>query len=375
MKNIIAHAALVASSILVLAGCGGGSNSPSLPRALGASSAAIPSVTFLGYTPAAIATAYHLPPSTSTTLVAVVVAYDYKSAASDLAAYRATYSPTLCSTVCVRKVGQTGGAVPHSHRADWGLDSALMLDAVTATCSTCRLLLVETNSAKQSDLYQGVETARKLHAKYIVAGWGFPESEATDKAFANKGAVVVAAAGDNGGSVRSGGPSQPCTFANVVCVGGTTLSYLAGVYSETLWNNSPFSAGATGSACSKIVPKPSWQTDKGCKMRSAADVSAVADPRTPLVVIYRGKPKLGIGGTQVSAALVAGMMANAGDTTAANAGAKIWSHPTSFTDITSGNNLVRHLGPCASNVAYICSARVGYDGPTGWGSPNGLGAL
>jgi hypothetical protein len=36
--------------------------------------------------------------------------------------------------------------------------------------------------------------------------------------------------------------------------------------------------------------------------------------------------------------------------------------------VTSGSN-----GTCA--VAYYCTAQTGYDGPTGLGTPNGLGAF
>jgi hypothetical protein len=37
-------------------------------------------------------------------------------------------------------------------------------------------------------------------------------------------------------------------------------------------------------------------------------------------------------------------------------------------DITSGSN-----GTC--KVPYLCTGEVGYDGPTGWGTPNGLSGL
>ncbi|WP_244207357.1 hypothetical protein [Streptomyces swartbergensis] len=37
-------------------------------------------------------------------------------------------------------------------------------------------------------------------------------------------------------------------------------------------------------------------------------------------------------------------------------------------DVTSNGN-----GTCAPS--YFCTARTGYDGPTGWGTPNGVGAF
>jgi hypothetical protein len=46
--------------------------------------------------------------------------------------------------------------------------------------------------------------------------------------------------------------------------------------------------------------------------------------------------------------------------------------PTGITDITSGNNNPNN-NTCA--VTYVCNAGPGYDGPSGLGTPNGVGAL
>jgi hypothetical protein len=39
-------------------------------------------------------------------------------------------------------------------------------------------------------------------------------------------------------------------------------------------------------------------------------------------------------------------------------------------DVTSGSN-----GPCPGKPAYYCNGEVGYDGPTGLGTPNGTTAF
>jgi hypothetical protein len=51
----------------------------------------------------------------------------------------------------------------------------------------------------------------------------------------------------------------------------------------------------------------------------------------------------------------------------------LWAHggTSAFHDVTEGRN---GFG-CPKAYSYICKARVGYDGPTGWGTPVGLGAL
>jgi len=46
----------------------------------------------------------------------------------------------------------------------------------------------------------------------------------------------------------------------------------------------------------------------------------------------------------------------------------VYSHTTSLRDVTSGSN-----GNCAPS--YLCTATAGYDGPTGLGTPQGVGAL
>ena len=89
-----------------------------------------------------------------------------------------------------------------------------------------------------------------------------------------------------------------------------------------------------------------------------ADVAADADPATG-VAYYIGGWKV-VGGTSIAGPIVAGIFANFG----------IWSvswpyeNPSAFFDVTSGNN-----GACT--VPYMCNGQVGYDGPTGLGTPNG----
>ena len=48
-----------------------------------------------------------------------------------------------------------------------------------------------------------------------------------------------------------------------------------------------------------------------------------------------------------------------------------YGHTANLNDVTSGSN-----GTCkGGKKAYYCNGEVGYDGPTGWGTPNGLGAF
>jgi subtilase family serine protease len=74
------------------------------------------------------------------------------------------------------------------------------------------------------------------------------------------------------------------------------------------------------------------------------------------------------GGTSVAAPLIGGVFANNGGTV--NYASSLYANPGALYDVTSGSN-----GPCPGKPAYYCNGEVGYDGPTGLGTPNGTTAF
>ncbi|HEY9179301.1 MAG TPA: hypothetical protein VIO32_01200, partial [Candidatus Baltobacteraceae bacterium] len=111
--------------------------------------------------------------------------------------------------------------------------------------------------------------------------------------------------------------------------------------------------------------------DSGCTMRSEADIAAVADPQTGVSVYdsYQSGGWQVVGGTSASSPIIASVYALAGNAASITPAQQIWNDAGYSTfDITSGSN-----GSCS--IAYICNAGTGYDGPTGWGTPNGTGAF
>jgi subtilase family serine protease len=125
-----------------------------------------------------------------------------------------------------------------------------------------------------------------------------------------------------------------------------------------------------GSGCSKIYGKPSFQSglNTGCSMRAQADVAADADPHTG-VAIYDTFERSGwlvFGGTSVATPIVTSVFALAGYASTNPAG-NLYSHTSALSDITSGSN-----GMCG---APLCVAGQGWDGPTGLGTPSGVGAF
>jgi subtilase family serine protease len=345
----------------------------------------------IGYSPSEIQSAYHLNPSRgSGQTVAIVDATGDITAASDLAYYRKAAGLPACTigNHCFRILNQYGHRSPlPAENSGWQAEETLDLDAVSAACPKCHIVLIEANSTDSGDLYTAVATAAHIGANVISnsygGGEGYPAAPAD---FNQPGHVIVASAGDSGGGdPYGGGPEMPCAYANVVCVGGTRLTHVGSSWSQRVWNDLASqlcgtTCGGTGSGCSVVVPKPSWQTDDGCAMRSEADVSADASPLTPFAIYstqFRqefGYPWQAFGGTSLAAPLIAGVFGLAENAASRHGAKEIWQAHHLLENVTVGNNIYLPLtGPCASTVHYICYAGKGFNGPTGWGTPKGSG--
>jgi hypothetical protein len=352
-----------------------------------------PDASHAGYGPPDLLSAYKLPQG-HPTRIAIVDAYGYPKASADLAAYRTYYKLGQCTTEngCLVIRNQTGGTSLPTPNVSWSGEQALDLDMASAMCQSCHLLLIEANNNSTANLYTAVSEAVKQGAIVISNSYGVSESakcqgggQASNPTFSTAGHVFVAAAGDEGGGLLDcGGPQQPCSLSTVVCVGGTLLTHAnnARGWNETVWNEladdfCSGSCGGTGSGCSTIVKKPAWQNDSGCKNRSEADTAAEASVLTPVAVYFNGYGGwTAFGGTSASTPIIAGIFGRAGNGATINGAQHVWQNRTHLFDITVGNNLDSPVtGPCASSVRYICVAGAGYDGPTGLGTPNGLGAF
>ncbi len=320
-----------------------------------------------GLGPNDLQNAYALPSATAGAgqTVAIVDANDDPRAEKDLATYRKTFGLSPCTTAnrCFRKVDQSGGTRYPSPDQGWAGEIALDLDMASAICPKCRILLVEANTASFGDLGAGVNTAVHLGAKTISNSYGAPEDAQTAgyaAAYYNHpGVIITASSGDSGYGVQ-----LPAAFKGVIAVGGTALSRAnnARGWTEAAWTNA-------GSGCSQYVSKGAWQLDQGCAQRTVADVSAVADPATGVAVYntYGGYGWAVFGGTSASSPIIASVFALAGNATQVNA-SYVYSHAAALNPVTDGSN-----GTCS--IGYLCNAGPGYNGPAGWGTPNGVGAF
>lgn len=325
-----------------------------------------------GLTPADLKSAYNLDTSKTGGTIAIVDAYNYPNAESDLAAYRSQFGLPACTKAsgCFTVVNQNGAASPLPANApsgdDWTVEAALDLDLASAACPNCKIVLVLANDDQGTGLYVANKGAASISGvKVISNSWGGAEGTndpATYDTYLNHtGISTFVASGDNGYTGTSS--DYPSTSKYVTAVGGTTLTKSAGStrgWTEGAWSDA-------GSSCGKSTPKPTWQSNISttvCKNRAAADVSSVADPNTGLAV-YNAKNGgwIKVGGTSASAPFVASIMAATGNG-AQTSGQFIASKATTLNDVTSGNN-----GNCGTQTL-LCNAAAGWDGPTGYGTPN-----
>lgn len=338
-------------------------------------SCTVPAAT-TGYAPCDLQSAYSLPSTTagSGQTVAVVDAFDDPNAESDLATYRSNFGLPPCTTAngCFRKVSQTGTTSYPGPNTGWATEISLDLDMVSAICPNCHILLVEANSNSSTNLSTAVNEAVTLGANAVSGSFGgaeFSNETAFDSYYNHPGVPIVVSAGDAGYGAR-----YPAASPYVVTAGGTALapsSSLRG-WSETAWGFTGPSIGGTGSGCSTYEPKPSWQMDSGCTTRMEVDVSAVADVNTGVAVYdtYNASGWIVLGGTSAAAPIIASVFALAGGSVGPSPTAYLYSHPGQLWNITNGTN-----GPCPGVPQYFCYAGIGYNGPTGLGTPNGLGAF
>jgi hypothetical protein len=384
-----------------------------------------------GLRPEDLHTVYQLPTqqaeaTSNPQTIAVVDAFDDANAEADLAVYDAEFSLPSCTTAngCFRKVNQSGASTPlpnstEEEERSWAGEIATDVEVAHAVCQDCHILLVEAESAKDSSLEAAERTAERLGATEISNSWGSGEPPSDSSAFNDAGVVITASSGDDGylnwdapKARERGGADYPASSPHVVAVGGTRLSLAStgpdsyGWAGESVWNGS----GAGGSGCSTKFYADVWQRSVadwpgvGCPEdhRAVADVAADADPYTG-VAIYDSTPDPSandesgwgtVGGTSVASPIIAAIYGLVGgahgvaypaETLYANLTSSLGSlhdvssgsngecHKPFHEDGTSGCSQSEEAAGCAHD--FICTASTGYDGPSGVGTPDGIGAF
>ena len=194
------------------------------------------------------------------TTIAIVDAYDDPNIATDLQGFDAAFglpNPTFT------KVNQTGGtnypvSIHPAENQSWDGEISLDVEWAHAIAPMASILLVETNTDNNSDLFAGVAFAAKQPGVVVVsmsfAGSEFSNESQSDKMFTtpanHAGVTFVAGSGDQGAPA-----SYPSTSPNVLSVGGTTLMVdtSGNITSESAWTGS-------GGGISQFEPQPAYQS-------------------------------------------------------------------------------------------------------------------
>jgi hypothetical protein len=323
-----------------------------------------------GLHPSNIRAAYDLPSKgKKNQTVAIVDAYDDPNVEQDLAVYRSAFKLGACTTAngCFRKVDQRGGTRYPAGDPGWGVEISLDVQAVSASCRTCRILLVEADDDSFGAIGAAVNTAVRLGATVVSNSYGADENagmwDYAKRFYTHPDVAIVASSGDYGFTAAS----FPAVLRSTWAVGGTRLKKTkSGSWTEDAWEGA-------GSGCSAYVGKPAVQKDTSCYGRTVSDLSAVADPGNEFSVydtygLDEDNGWISVGGTSLSAPLVAGMIGLAGNATKVASPAYLYTHRTGLRDVRGGSN-----GYCGGD--YLCTAVKGYDAPTGLGSPHGLRSL
>ncbi len=367
------------------------------------------------YTPAQIRAAYGLPavPAAGTQLTAlqsaqlgagqtiyIVDAQHDPNVAAELATFNQKFALPTCTTsaipvgsslplpalpagsgctlsvVYATSAGVMTSSAP-AYDAGWATEIALDVQWSHAIAPLARIILIEAPDSSVGTLSAAVRLANTMGPGIVSMSFGAPEGSwgsQFETAFAGAKMTYVAAAGDAGAAVE-----WPAVSQRVLAVGGTSLTYSgSGTRSETVWSG-------TGGGVSQFTSTPTYQTSAVPGMgnpghRAVTDVSLNADPATGqyVAVIQQGAATaswLSAGGTSVSspewAALIAVANALRAQATLPVLGvphAQLYnsistvpsSYANAFGDVTQGSN-----GTCST-----CSAKTGYDLPTGLGTPN-----
>jgi hypothetical protein len=326
-----------------------------------------------GFTPQELREAYGLPEHGGrNATIAVVDERGDAEAEADLAFYREHFGLPECTAAsgCFRQLNEFGAPRDPTASGSWAGEISLDLDMVTSACPECRIDLYE--AAGTVGLREAIDTAVEEGATAVTNSWnlGFEEGnpanaaaceielcvsqaeeEVVDRSLDHPGVPILFSGGDYGYGVRF-----PADSPYVISVGGTRLLHdpeTSRGWSEEVWSNTAYGRNrkgrGTGSGCSIFEEEPSWQTDTACTDLGGWTVG---------------------GGTSAAAPFVAGVEGLSSGRARELGAQAFWEagEAGSLFDVTTGDD-----GECAppAEDAYWCTAGAGFDGPTGWGTPDG----
>ncbi|MFZ0199063.1 MAG: S53 family peptidase [Candidatus Sulfotelmatobacter sp.] len=308
-----------------------------------------------------IATASEVPTGGSGVIV-IVDAYDYPSAAADLATFSSEFG-LPAPNFAVKYA--TGTKPANGCSSGWNGEESLDIEWAHAMAPNAQIVLMEAASNSNSALYAAVTAANSYIAAHggkgeVSMSWGGSETSGetgSDHYFTQSDVVYFASAGDSPGVI------YPSSSVNVVSAGGTQVNRSGGNYTnQTAWSDG-------GGGTSRYETRPSFQSSVSGIVgsnRGTPDLSFDSSGGSPVAVYnsncYGGW--LEVYGTSVASPSLAGIINNAGTFHAGSNAENTevytnMSNTSDFTDVTSGS--------CGTH-----SATTGYDLCTGVGVDKGL---
>jgi hypothetical protein len=323
-----------------------------------------------GYGPTDLESMYGVTPALApTTTVGIVDWHQDPTVAADLATFRTKFGLPSCTTAsgCFTELAANGGHVAVANKGEIG-EISLDVDAVSSICPTCHITLVDAASGQASQLFPAVKSLTAAGVRFVSMSWSVPESataEESDSYFAAPDTTYVAASGDNGyddGSGKCGGAPvcYPASAPGVIAAGGVSTTQDATHYYFGAWKGA-------GSGCARYAteaPAQAAAIGNPCSGEKAvADVSALADPNTGAAIFSSANGWGVYGGTSLATPLITALYALAGNSSnPATFYANNAAHTGQVLDVTTGAS-------AGCNGATVCTASIGWDGPTGIGVP------
>jgi hypothetical protein len=353
-----------------------------------------------GYTPADIASMYHLTGKRAglVTIISFAEGLPAQVIDHDVSTYRAAFHLPSCTLAsgCLQihdlnPSNPTSPVAGQSTKEDQ--ENALDLEAASAACPDCPLQLVRSGSGPTDSepyIVQAVDAAiTKYHARVLnlsfSGGFEYPSDVGFSKVFQHrKGVSFLVAGGDSG----NGPLGFPATSPDVISVGGTKVTRKGARWVTQGWNGS-------ASGCSKVFPIPAYQKAlriPKCHGRAVSDISALGDPDTGIAIFYQEQWRIA-GGTSLAAPLMAAMIARAGSEGLTPA--DLYRDRSGILDVTTGRGNERCTSPtfCSGDLPppenvierdahapcdpspRMCDPARGWDGETGLGTPYDLSAF
>lgn len=303
--------------------------------------------------------------------VAIIVAYHYPDLQSDLNKFATKFN---LRPITLNIINQAGNASNNG----WALEANLQVQMVNTVSPGATVYVIEAKSQSQGDVRTAMQTAQNLGVQVVSMPFGADEAGSQDYGppFAPiPGMVWIAGTGDFGN-----GPSFPATHPGVIAVGGTSAQLNT---DNTIQSETALEGAGAGMSIVAEMPDfqmiPSVQKANTTAYRSVPDVAFHADPENGAQVYSSvNGGYLVVGGTSVSTAFFAGVVA------IANASRKAKNKP-SLTSIPGKGVLLQDSlykllstngGPTILNDVVDGSAGEGaYPAGLGYDIATGLGSL